>query len=157
MDKLNVKVLLNMLRLYQKMQGSKSDQKLVSMMDKKFVNLDQCANHYYALHFSHSTCTPTCWCRTQLNDTLEDNSDSDYTPEPASQKMTCLYKHKTAFQDGSQCSLLYICRHPYPFDSCSLVHHLYQLLTTVWSLHLLVQPQHIQQNLNIRLIHPCNL
>ena len=35
MDKPNVEVLLNMLRLYQKMQGSNGGQKLVSMMDKR--------------------------------------------------------------------------------------------------------------------------
>ena len=122
------------------------------VVGQKIGNLD----HYYALHCSHSTCTPTCWYRTQLNDPLEDNSDSDYTPEPppTSQQMTNLYKHNTAIciQEGSQYSPVYICRHPYPFDSCSFVNHWYQLLTTLGSLHLLVQPQHIQQNLNIRLI-----
>ena len=35
MDKPNVEVLLNMLRLYQKMQGSNGGKKLVSMMDKR--------------------------------------------------------------------------------------------------------------------------
>ena len=35
MDKPNVEVLLNMLRLSQKMQGSKGGQKLVSMIEKR--------------------------------------------------------------------------------------------------------------------------
>ena len=82
-----------------------------------FSPLDQCANHYYALHCSHSTCTPTHWCRTQLNDPLEDNSDSDYTsePPPASQQKNCFYKHNNAIWEDWRFSVspLYIHSHPH--------------------------------------------
>ena len=51
-------------------------------MDKTW-NLDQCSMQYYALHCSHTTCKckTTHWCRTQMNDPLEDNSDRNYTSE----------------------------------------------------------------------------
>ena len=52
MDKPNVEILLNILRLYQKMQGSNGGQKLISMMDKRTSQkgMGVCLQMYSGLH-----------------------------------------------------------------------------------------------------------
>ena len=89
-----------------------------------------CTMQYYA------QCTSTHWCRTQLNDPLEDNSYSNYPSEPPlfSQQKTSFYKHHTDISDGYQCSPLYIhLQQPTPFWLLFFLPPMLNWIPTCWA------------------------